>query len=188
MGADCKSVGLRLPRFESWTCHQGQRLVLVSGTARNPVSVRSGSAAESKATATASRSSGKRWPYRSSVSPGRGQRIPDRVQRWRRRARVPSDPAHGTVNSVSLAHRRRDECPRRLHQVWSWLRIPFHRCAFREHRHFSCQLDAARIRFSAKRPDSSSTISMAMRRARTAARSAFTLMSRRGTVSSHRRR
>jgi hypothetical protein len=21
MGADCKSVGLRLPRFESWTCH-----------------------------------------------------------------------------------------------------------------------------------------------------------------------
>jgi hypothetical protein len=22
MGADCKSVGLRLPRFESWTCHQ----------------------------------------------------------------------------------------------------------------------------------------------------------------------
>ena len=25
MGADCKSVGVRLPRFESWTCHQGQR-------------------------------------------------------------------------------------------------------------------------------------------------------------------
>src|ERR1700735_5511485 len=25
MGADCKSVGLRLPRLESWICHQGQR-------------------------------------------------------------------------------------------------------------------------------------------------------------------
>ena len=24
MGADCKSVGLRLPRFESWTCHRAQ--------------------------------------------------------------------------------------------------------------------------------------------------------------------
>ena len=24
--ADCKSVGLRLPRFESWICHKGQRL------------------------------------------------------------------------------------------------------------------------------------------------------------------
>src|ERR1700722_3572241 len=24
MGADCKSVGLRLPRFESWICHQHQ--------------------------------------------------------------------------------------------------------------------------------------------------------------------
>jgi hypothetical protein len=26
MGADCKSVGLRLPRFESWICHRVQRL------------------------------------------------------------------------------------------------------------------------------------------------------------------
>jgi hypothetical protein len=26
MGADCKSVGLRLHWFESSTCHQGQRL------------------------------------------------------------------------------------------------------------------------------------------------------------------
>jgi hypothetical protein len=24
MGADCKSVGLRLPRFESWICHRVQ--------------------------------------------------------------------------------------------------------------------------------------------------------------------
>ena len=29
MGADCKSVGVSLPRFESWTCHPGQRLFLV---------------------------------------------------------------------------------------------------------------------------------------------------------------
>src|SRR5271169_6487983 len=27
MGADCKSVGLRLPRFESWICHPVQRLL-----------------------------------------------------------------------------------------------------------------------------------------------------------------
>ena len=29
MGADCKSVGVCLPRFESWTCHPGQRLFFV---------------------------------------------------------------------------------------------------------------------------------------------------------------
>jgi hypothetical protein len=33
MGADCKSVGLRLPRFESWTCHQGGGLFWASGNA-----------------------------------------------------------------------------------------------------------------------------------------------------------
>jgi hypothetical protein len=27
MGADCKSVGLRLPRFESWICHRGPQVV-----------------------------------------------------------------------------------------------------------------------------------------------------------------
>jgi hypothetical protein len=30
MGADCKSVGVSLPRFESWTCHRGQSRFLRS--------------------------------------------------------------------------------------------------------------------------------------------------------------
>ena len=34
MGADCKSVGLRLPRFESLTCHPGQRLFPIPGASR----------------------------------------------------------------------------------------------------------------------------------------------------------
>jgi hypothetical protein len=32
MGADCKSVGLRLHWFESSTCHQGQRLFWATAT------------------------------------------------------------------------------------------------------------------------------------------------------------
>jgi hypothetical protein len=32
--ADCKSVGVSLPRFESWTCHRGQRAIL--GSSRFP--------------------------------------------------------------------------------------------------------------------------------------------------------
>src|ERR1700741_3569146 len=66
MGADCKSVGLRLHRFESCTCHQGQRVFPATATGLGVFTVRRASAvvlaAASKALATASRSSGKRWP------------------------------------------------------------------------------------------------------------------------------
>jgi hypothetical protein len=58
MGADCKSVGLRLPRFESWICHQGRVMFSISATGRNAVSVRRASAAESKASATVEREPG----------------------------------------------------------------------------------------------------------------------------------
>src|SRR3984957_2873596 len=68
MGADCKSVGLRLPRFESWICHPVQRLFPALTTTFSVGIVRRASAAESKATATASKSSGKRSPCLSSVS------------------------------------------------------------------------------------------------------------------------
>src|SRR6476660_5927397 len=58
MGADCKSVGLRLRRFESCTCHPGQRVFRPLWTGLGTGPVRSGSAvasaAASKAVATAS--------------------------------------------------------------------------------------------------------------------------------------
>ena len=67
MGADCKSVGVCLQWFESTTCHPGQRLFLATFTGFRPLSVRSASAAALKAVATASRSSGIKWPYLSNV-------------------------------------------------------------------------------------------------------------------------
>jgi hypothetical protein len=60
--ADCKSVGVRLPRFESWTCHKGQRGFLPVVTGRRVGTARRSPAAESNASATASRSSGNRCP------------------------------------------------------------------------------------------------------------------------------
>src|ERR1700741_3111864 len=58
MGADCKSVGLRLHRFESCTCHQRQVVFPAITTGLKAATVRKASAAVSNASATASRSSG----------------------------------------------------------------------------------------------------------------------------------
>ncbi len=52
----------------STTCHAGPGLFVPTTTGLNTPTVRSASAAVSKASATASRSSGNRWPYLSSVS------------------------------------------------------------------------------------------------------------------------
>jgi hypothetical protein len=48
MGADCKSVGLRLPRFESWICHQGQAVSGPAATVFSCGPVRSKSGAVDK--------------------------------------------------------------------------------------------------------------------------------------------
>ena len=63
--ADCKSVGLRLRRFESCTCHPGQRLYSLAATTRSFPIVRRSSSAESKAVATG----GKLLILRGSVPP-----------------------------------------------------------------------------------------------------------------------
>src|SRR6478609_5619445 len=53
MGADCKSVGLRLRRFESCTCHPGQRVFRPLWTGLGTGPVRSGSAVASAAASKA---------------------------------------------------------------------------------------------------------------------------------------
>lgn len=68
MGADCKSVAKASQVRILYLPPPGQSLFLASAAGLGVLIVRRASAAVSKATATASRSSGNRWPYLSSVS------------------------------------------------------------------------------------------------------------------------